>query len=106
MSSSKKRLPKKTKLGQALLKGLKEAVDNQNKPQTLIEKYKAIQKIGTTISTPYRVYCLFKECKELSILGSDISFGEDYMPLFRAREVIGWFVHQLGGSVQWRVEDE
>lgn len=91
-------MKKKTKLGQGLLKGLKEC----SAPQTLIEKYNAIQAIGSSIETPYEVFCLFKDFKTMDVIGDQISFGEDYVSLESARSAISFLVEQLGGEVKWK----
>lgn len=71
------------------------------KSKKLIEKYNAIQKIGTKVNTPYEVYCLFKDLRTLEIFGDQISFGEDYMSLQETRNAVQWIAEQLGGSVEW-----
>jgi hypothetical protein len=70
-------------------------------PQTLIEKYNAIQDMGSEVTTPYEVFCLFKDLRTLNIMGDQISFGEDYMHPDEARKAVAWLVTQLGGTVKW-----
>lgn len=90
-------MKKKTKLGQGLLKGLREC----SAPQTLIEKYNAIQAIGSEVKTPHEVFCLFKDFRNADVVGDQISFGEDFVSLDSARNAVSWIVHQLGGTVKW-----
>jgi len=69
---------------------------------TLLEKYKKIQEIGTSVEVPYNVRSLFASGKNpLDIVGSDISLGEDYGSLQQCREAIEWYAGQLGGTVKW-----
>lgn len=74
---------------------------NDSKPQTLIEKYNAIQAIGSSIETPHEVFCLFKDFRTMDVVGDQISFGEDYVSLEGARSVLDYLVQQLGGKVEW-----
>lgn len=72
------------------------------KSETLIQKYEAIQKIGTQVEVPFHVWALFGEKqKSISIVGSDISLGEDYATLEGCRAGVQWYVEQLGGTVKW-----
>jgi hypothetical protein len=72
------------------------------KPETLIEKYDAIQEIGHSIERPWLVKSAFGGmCPDISVIGSDVSLGEDYISVDRAQQAIEWYVTQLGGKVQW-----
>jgi hypothetical protein len=72
------------------------------KPQTAIEKYNAIQAIGTLVDAPFHVWTKFSERQRtISIVGTDISLGEDYCSIDQARDAIEWYVNQLGGKVEW-----
>jgi hypothetical protein len=74
--------------------------------KTLFEKYKAIQKVGTTVEVPYEVWTAFgSNCRELSISQTDICLGEDYKSLRQARAAIEWYVNQLGGKVKWESDN-
>lgn len=72
------------------------------KPLTAFEKYKAIQAIGTEVEVPFKIWSMFgQQQKFISILGNDISLGEDYGDLKAARTAIEFYVTQLGGTVKW-----
>lgn len=72
------------------------------KPETLIERYRAIQAIGTEVEVPFNVYRCFKETGyNPCIMGTEICLGEDFVSLDTARQAISWYVHQLGGTVKW-----
>lgn len=73
----------------------------KNREQTLIEKYKAIQAIGHTVQVPFSVKRAFQGDLELIIMGNQVSFGEDYLYIEEAREVVQYFVEQMGGKVEW-----
>lgn len=72
-------------------------------PQTLIERYRAIEKIGTEVEVPFHVYRMIGN-KTICIFGNQIELGEDhdFVSLTEAREALEWYVNQLGGNVQWR----
>jgi hypothetical protein len=72
------------------------------KANTLFDRYKTIQKIGTEIEVPYYVWTAFGENqKRMSIMGTDVCLGEDYKSIESVREAIAYYVEQLGGSVEW-----
>ncbi len=74
----------------------------KKQPQTAIEKYNAIQKIGTEVQVPFYVWTKFgSKQKQISLVGTDISLGEDYCRIDEARNAIKWYVTQLGGKVTW-----
>ena len=69
---------------------------------TLLKKYRAIQKIGTEVDVPHAVWTKFSEQqRRCSIVGTDVSLGEDYCSIEQAREAVEWYVNQLGGKVTW-----
>jgi len=69
----------------------------------LYDKYKAIQKIGCNITIPHDVWkCFGGEIKEISVVGNQVSLGEDYVSIEEARNAAEWFVKQLGGQVKWQ----
>lgn len=72
------------------------------KYSTLIEKYKAIQAIGNEIEIPWAVKCMFSGRFRLEVLGSEVTFGEDYVSVQQARASIEWLANQLGGKVKWK----
>lgn len=75
------------------------------KTRTLIEKYKAIQKIGFEVDVPFEVWCcISSNMKVISIAGDHVSLGEDYVSLQQARSAVEWYVNQLGGNVDWGKE--
>lgn len=68
----------------------------------LIERYKAIQAIGTEIEIPYHIWSLFRADKaSLRIVETDICLGEDFTTVEGARSALEWYVAQLGGTVKW-----
>jgi len=72
-------------------------------PQTLFEKFKDIESIGTVVKAPWAVSRV-TGCTELSIVGDQVSIGvldSDYVHLAEARTAIEWYVNQLGGTVTW-----
>jgi hypothetical protein len=70
--------------------------------KTLIEKFKAIQKIGTEVQVPWEVsHCIQEQQRPLSISSDQVCIGEDYVSLDQARAAIAWYVTQLGGKVKW-----
>ncbi len=70
--------------------------------KTLIERYRAIQEIGTDVEIPYEVTCVFGgEGRELSVVGSHVCLGEDYVDITKARQAISWMATQLGGKIIW-----
>lgn len=59
------------------------------------------------IPMPWGVMRLFMGGnKELRICGDELCFGEDYVTLKEAREAFEWIVDQLGGTVEWKNEEE
>jgi len=75
-----------------------------SKRQTLIEKYKAIQKIGIEVEVPYHVWAVFPNArynKTVSIMGDEVCLGGDYVTVEGARFAVEWYVQQLGGKVEW-----
>ncbi len=79
------------------MKKLKEV----KKLQTLIEKYRAIQAIGSSIEVPWKVQRLFPSNLQIDVIGTQIGFGEDYVSVDQARDALEWLVAQLGGTVKW-----
>lgn len=74
------------------------------KPQTLIEKYKAIQKIGIEVEVPYRVGKVFPNERynnKIAIMGDEVCLGGDYVSVDGARAAIEFYARQLGGKVEW-----
>jgi hypothetical protein len=73
------------------------------KPMTAIQKFDAIQKIGTEVEVPFNVWTKFRENRRpISIVGTEICLGEDYCSIDQAREAVEWYVNQLGGTVNWK----
>ncbi len=68
----------------------------------ILRKYKAIQKIGTTVEVPWpHSHLLFEGRRKLDIYGDQISLGEDHASVEECQAAITWFVEQLGGKVKW-----
>ena len=77
---------------------------SSKKSATIIEKFRAIEKIGTEVEVPFHVHRIVGG-KQMSIVGNQICIGNndcDYASLTEAREALEWYVNQLGGNVQWR----
>jgi hypothetical protein len=77
---------------------------SSKKLNTLISKYRAIEKIGTDIEVPYEVMRVIG-ARRLSIMGDLVSIGtddSDYCSIDEARIALGWYVTQLDGVTQWR----
>jgi RNase P subunit RPR2 len=71
---------------------------NRRKKMKIIEQLE-LQK---DIEVPYNVWRMFgKQCKLISIAGSQASLGEDYGTTQELREAIKFYVEQLGGTVKW-----
>jgi len=68
-----------------------------------IKVYEKIQKLNEKQDDiPWNTRRLFREGYfEINIMGSEISFGEDYVSIEQAREGIQFIVEQLGGKVDW-----
>ncbi len=95
---------KKTKLGQGLLKGLKEVLE-MNKSKKLIEAYKEIQDINDKIEPyPWEVWTVFfdKACRP-EIVGNVISMGPDtdYQSVEQVKKAIEYMAEQFDGKVKW-----
>ena len=81
--------------------------DIMKHPKTVLERYQAIQKIGTEIEIPfYSVSRIIHGAGErrVSITGDQIDLGgtdSDFASLAECRAAIEWYVEQLGGKVQW-----
>lgn len=73
---------------------------------TVYERYKKIQKIGTETEVPWHVARFFRDFKAISIMGDQISLGEDYGNLEEVRNVLGWLVGQLGGTIAWEAAQQ
>jgi hypothetical protein len=72
------------------------------KPQTVFEKYKSIQAIGTEVEVPWAVWTTFSEnCKKIEILGSQVYLGCDHVTLEQARAAVEFYATQLGGTIKW-----
>ena len=71
-------------------------------PRTLIEKHKAIQKIGSAVAVPWHTLRVFN-VKELGLFGDQVVLDKDgdYVSITEAQQAVGWFVEQLGGKVSW-----
>lgn len=65
-----------------------------------IDKYNAIQKIGSFVDVPYEVYCILG-IKKIYIIEEQVQLGEDLCTLEKGRAAIAWYVEQLGGKVVW-----
>lgn len=77
-------------------------MNKKNKPTTALEKFDAIQAIGTVVEVPYDVWRIFVDSQRpISIVGTEISLGEDYVSLDKVRDAIEWYVNQFGGTVKW-----
>lgn len=75
----------------------------KKKTMTAIERYDAIQKIGTEVDVPHYAWTTFMpEYRSISIVGTDICLGEDYKSIEQARAGIEFYVTQLGGTVKWK----
>lgn len=77
-----------------------------SKEQTLIQKYRAIQKIGNKIEIPWKVNRVIgSEHKVIETVGDgQVCIQEDFVSLGEAREAVEWYVKQLGGRVEWENE--
>lgn len=78
--------------------------DKIKNPATLIERYRAIEKIGTEIEVPWHVRRTIGSSR-LAIMGDQVSIGDsdcDFVSVTEAREALEWYVNQLGGNIQWR----
>jgi hypothetical protein len=72
------------------------------KEQTLIQKYRAIQKIGSEVNIPWQVnHILGCDHQKIEIFADQVSIGSDSCSLDEAREAVAWYVKQLGGKVEW-----
>lgn len=73
------------------------------KQQTLLQKYQAIEKIGTRIEVPYHVWTILGGQKSLEIVGCEVCLGFDldYANIPQARKAVEWYVTQFGGNVKW-----
>lgn len=69
----------------------------------LIDKYKKIQRLGYEEKIPWHVaHVLSNEHGSyISVSGSDVSLGEDYVSLEQARKAVEWYANQLGGRIKW-----
>lgn len=72
------------------------------KESTLIDKFNAIQKIGTEVNVPYEVWTVLGN-KQMSIMGNEISMSDngDYSSLEKCKNAVEFYVNQLGGKVTW-----
>ena len=76
-----------------------------SKQKTLLQKYKAIQKIGCSVEVPWAAMrVLHGESKTLDVWGDQVSLGEDFVSLQEAREAIQFYAEQLGGLILWDEE--
>jgi len=77
------------------------------KLNNLLEMYKVVQKVGHTIVVPWSASrVISNDLKEISVVGDQISLGEDYVSLEEARAAIEWYANQLGGAVKWEAVSE
>jgi hypothetical protein len=73
-----------------------------SKNNTLVEKFRAIQKIGHTVEIPWQVNrVLGSEHKKIEVAGDQVCIQEDFVSLEEARDAVEWYVKQLGGKVEW-----
>lgn len=74
------------------------------KPQeTIFQKYKAIQELGTTVEVPMYAWSLFSDkAFNIEVFGDHVSCGSDYMSMVEARQAVEFFVKQLCGEVKWK----
>jgi hypothetical protein len=72
-------------------------------PKTVFEKYKAIKAIGYEQQVPWELARFLPDGSkpQLSIWGSQISLGGDYLELDEARKAVQILVTELGGTVKW-----
>ena len=74
----------------------------------LIEKYKKIQEVGSTIKVPFEVR-RFIGSETMSVMGDQVCICEaldcDYGNIQEVRNAIAWYVEQLGGKVKWSAHD-
>lgn len=69
---------------------------------TVIQKYAAIIKMNSNTTVPWYVWrCFNAQQKYVSIVGTAVCLGEDYVTITQARKAVQWYVEQLGGSVKW-----
>lgn len=69
----------------------------------VIDRLKAIKKIGTEIEVPHEVWTLFgPNTKNIRIVGDEICLGEDYASLEKAQAAMDWYVNQFGGNITWK----
>ncbi len=73
---------------------------------TIAERVEKIHELEK-IETPWNVNCAFGK-GSLTLFGSQICFSNDgdYLDLNQAREVIQWYVLQLGGKVKWNKNEK
>lgn len=72
------------------------------KQKTLIQTYREIQKIGTTIPIPWNIWRIFGgNNKVMEIVHDQVALTEDLVTLDEAREGVEFFVKHLGGTVDW-----
>jgi hypothetical protein len=73
------------------------------KPETVFERLRAIEAIGTEVHVPWEYWRLIgtETGKSIHIIGTQISLGEDIASLADMRACLSWYVEQLGGSVTW-----
>ena len=69
---------------------------------TIIQRYEAIQKVGTEVEVPWHVYRFLGD-RRIDIFGNLIAIGaeNDYGSLTEVRAALEWYVTQLGGTVKW-----
>jgi len=72
---------------------------------TVIERLRAIEKIGTTVHVPFEHGRFFKSHATIDLDGfGNVSFGEDFGTLNEVRNALEWYVAQMGGKVKWKNE--
>lgn len=76
--------------------------DDMDKKLTVLQRFQAIQNIGTEVEVPWYVWRLFgSQQKSISISSDQISFGEDFASPQECRIALQWYVTQMGGKVKW-----
>jgi len=71
----------------------------------LIEAFNEVQKLKVD-EVPWEVKRVFptegSRGLTLEVVGSEVSFGEDFVSIEQARTAVNFLVNQLGGTVKWK----